>query len=112
MEFSSKFGCGWANWQGASPEKGSVYDVEIDLPSVSSMEVVDNVSSDLNPSISNDDAYAVVIIGEIIRGDGVNSTSLKLGNDVLLLDDDLPLYRAGSIIQFIAHSINLYPINF
>lgn len=110
VDFTSDFGAAWGYWQGAPPEKGSAYHVEIDLPSVATMKTELADLNNLNPSIRADGTSKVVLVGTLMRDDG--GDSVQLGDDVLLLDGKLSLFMSGSVIQLIAPSITLFPVTF
>jgi len=111
VEFSSALGRAWAYWHGDPPILGLDYNVEIDLPSVTSPGFVVYPASDMTPAIRTDEASSIILQGIVALGADDESMSLQLGNDTILLDGVVGPFRSDSLVAIVVPSITLYPFS-
>lgn len=110
VEFSSERGRGWAYWHGVAPAEGSTHDVEIDLPreEILSLKAVSGGETSPTLRVKPDGTIAVRCT---TIGSDAGCVSLQFGNDVLLVDIDLPTPPDGVPIVVESRSMTLYPTN-
>ena len=110
VEFSSPRGEAWAYWHREVPAEGSTHDVEIDLPgeAIVGLKAAPDGANSPTVCVKPDGTIAVRCTA---IGNDSRCVSLQFGDDVLLIETDLPAPPDEVPVVVESRSMAFYPIN-
>jgi hypothetical protein len=110
--FSSVYGEGIALWQGANPDEGITYDVEVEIPNVLEW------GKDIHETNTND-LYSIKISNKLVCFEGkLESVSeedgccvVRIGESIILLETKGIPSEVGSFLRFETENVVFYENN-
>jgi hypothetical protein len=109
VEFSTELGNCKGIWQGLKPIIGGIYEIEIEIPYALKWKhdifLAQNKIFQIRINESN-----VSLIGILESNEG-NFSSLKLGNDIVLLETEGIPFEEKKFIEILTEKLLIYDIN-